>query len=46
MKYDISNNAYEDVYIPTVGINVYRGRTDINQPQRGRNGREKEKCVD
>jgi hypothetical protein len=46
MNYAISNNAYEDVSIPTVGINVYRSRTDINQPQRGRNGREKERCVD
>jgi hypothetical protein len=46
MKCDISNNAYEDFYILTVGINANRSRTDINQKQRGRNGREKGICVD
>jgi hypothetical protein len=46
MKYDISNNAYVDFCIPKAGINAYRSRTDINQPQRGRNWREKGRCVD
>jgi hypothetical protein len=39
LTYGISDNANEYFDCPTVGENIYRSRTAINQPLTGRNRR-------
>jgi hypothetical protein len=45
-KYDIPFNAYEHSDFPTVGGDIYRSRTSINQRLTGSNRRGKGRCVD